>query len=146
MTLSPESKRDLAIAAGGILATTFFVSSNGNGQNPFTVLLGMLIVSAIVSAISILLSRLVPTLTLAIVASIVISELVFLLYFMYSVASRGHSDPHLAEAFLLLPIVFAIVTSPLIALTAYGIGRIANRYFYSHDTTSDLSDQKTPAM
>ena len=131
MRLSAATKRDLTIAGAGVLATTFFVSYDGGGQNPFYVLLWILVVALVVGVVSFVIARLVSTLTLAVIATAIITDLLFLTYFMYRIAFQPDGDPHATEAYLLIPIVFTIVTAPLVGLSSFGIGRIANRYFHA---------------
>ncbi|QDS93562.1 hypothetical protein FF011L_23320 [Roseimaritima multifibrata] len=103
----------------------------------------MLLLALVAGVVSFIMARLIPTLPLAVTATAIITDLLFLIYFMCSVAFRGHADPHLAEAYLLIPIVFTIVTAPLVGLSSLGIGRIANRYFYARADGDDSVDTRT---
>ena len=129
------------IAGAGVLATTFFVSSDGGGQNPIYVLLWMLLIALVVGVVSFVIARFVSTLALAVIATAIITDLLFMMYFMYSIA-RPNADPHATEAYLLIPIVFTIVTAPLVGLSSFGIGRIANRYFHTPDPGLDSPTMK----
>lgn len=124
-----SAKPDLALAGLGFFITTAFVSTDGNGQNPIPVAIIMLMVATITCLVSFLLASVVRTLALAIIATIVVTDLLFVTYFMYRVTLREHVDRHVAEEAFLVPIVFAIVTAPLVVLCSIGFGRIANRFF-----------------
>ncbi len=146
LKLQDATKQDLVISGAGVLATTFFVSSDGGGQNPIYVLLWMLLVALVVCVVSFAIARIVSTFALAVIATAVITDLLFLMYFMYSIALKPNSDPHATEAYLLIPIVFTIVTSPLVGLSSFGIGRIANRYFHRRASSLDSPAEKGRTM
>ncbi|PNY34558.1 hypothetical protein C2E31_22915 [Rhodopirellula baltica] len=114
-----------------------FTSSNGGGQNLLHVLTLMLFIASVASIVSFIIARWVATLALAVAASAVITDLLFMIYFMYSIAYRDSADPHAVEAYLLIPIVFTVVTAPLVGLSSFGIGRIANRYFHDQPLHSE---------
>ena len=133
------------ITGAGVLMTAYFVLSDGGGQNPFYVLLWTLLITLAVGGISFIIARMVSTLALAVTATAIITDLLFLTYFMYSIALRPDADPHATEAYLLIPIVFTVVTAPLLGLSSFGFGRIANRYFstrtQSLDSTANQAEQ-----
>lgn len=142
MKLQAATKRDLGLASAGVLATTFFVSSDGGGQDPIYVLLWMLLVALVVCVVSFGIARMVSTFALAVIATAVITDLLFLTYFMYSIAVKPDRDPHATEAYLMIPIVFTIVTLPSVGLSSFGFGRIANRYFHRPTSSLNLAGEK----
>lgn len=122
------------------MLSTLFISTDGNGQNPLPVAVGMLLVLAITGAVSFSLAWFIRTTSLSIVASIGITELVFLLYFVSRIAFSTHLDSHATEELCLLPLVFAVVTAPTILLSSIGFGRVASRVFQRKETELSGSD------
>ena len=119
--------REAGMIAIGVGISTLFVSTDGNGQNPFPVFGVMLFVAAVTLVVAFLLGCVVRTLPLAIVATIVITDLLFVLYFVGRVAMAKQVGPHVAEEAFLLPIVFVVVTAPTVILTAIAASRLSAR-------------------
>ena len=120
---------DCALIIGGAGLSTFFISTDGNGQNPLPVAAGMLLVVLVIGAVSFALAWFVRTAPLAIMGSAVITELGFLLYFVCRVAFSQHLHEHANEELYLLPIVFVVVTAPTVLLASIGFGRAASRVY-----------------
>jgi hypothetical protein len=124
-----EALLDIALALGGAALSTLFFSTDGNGQNPFPVGAGMLLVALITGAVSFALAGPVRSILLAMAASGVITELLFVLYFVCRVAFSEHVDDHAFEELYLLPLVFALYTAPTVLFSTIGFGRLANRFY-----------------
>ena len=119
----------------GLLITTVFVSSNGFLSGLSLAVL----IAAMTCLVSFCYASIVRTLPLAVVASAVTTDLVFLIYFMSQIAWGPH-DSHAVEAYLLIPILFVLVTAPGVGASSLGFGRIAHRNF-ADPTSSDELDQ-----
>ena len=128
-----NTKIDLAIAGFGIVASTVFLLTDGNGQNPIPVFMAMAFVALASGVLSFAIAKFVPTVPLAVCATIVTTDMAFLFYFYYSFASSQHDSRHALEEFNLVPIVFTVVTAPTVVLSSIGFGRIANRCFHWND-------------
>jgi len=125
---------DGSLILGGVGLSTLFISTDGNGQNPLPVALGMLLVVLVTGVVVFVLARFVRTVPLAVLGSAAITELLFLLYFVCRVALSEHLDPHVSEELYLLPIVFAVVTAPTVLLSSIGLGRLASRVYRTRRT------------
>ena len=120
---------DGGLIIAGILASTLFVSTDGNGQNPLPVVAGMLLVVLITGLVSYGLALFIRSVPFAVFSSLVIMELLFILYFVCRVAFSEHVDEHVQEELYLLPLVFAVYTAPTVLLSCIGFGRLAGRVF-----------------
>lgn len=127
---------DAALITSGIGTSTFFVSVDGNGQNPLPVAAGLLCVAGITALVSFLLSRLIHNLLVAILATIALTDFLFIAYFINSFAFSRRTPEHGDEELVMLPIVFVVATAPTVILASVGFGRLANRFFRRKDTNS----------
>jgi len=120
---------DGGLIVAGILASTLFVSTDGNGQNPMPIAAGMLLLVFITGLVSFGLALFIRSVPFAFFFSLVIMELLFVLFFVCRVAFSEHVDRHVQEELYLLPLVFAVYTAPTVLLSCIGFGRLAGRLF-----------------
>jgi hypothetical protein len=129
MTVSQPKKAlvDGALILIGALMSILFISTDGNGQNPVPVALGITMVVLVTGVISFLLAIFIRNLPLAIIAGVIITDLLCVLYSVRLLESS--QDPYSGEAALLFPIVFAVETTPTVLLSSIGFGRLAKRFY-----------------
>ena len=130
--MSPTKRTILANAAlilGGVALSTLLVSTDGNSQNPLSVIAEMGLVVLVVGIVSFALALFVRTVPLAVLGSAAITEMLFLLYFVCRVAFSEHLHAHVSEELYLLPIVFGVGTAPTVVLSSIGLGRLASRVY-----------------
>jgi hypothetical protein len=129
MSQPKKALLDSTLIIGGAGFSTFFVSMDGNGQNPLPVAADILFVVFITGLVSFAIARFVRTVPFAIVASAFITDLLFILYFVCRVAFSKHVDAHADEELYLLPVVFVVETAPTVLLSSIGLGRFASRFY-----------------
>lgn len=120
---------DVALIVSGAAFTTWFVSTDGNGQPVLPVALNALFMVVIAGVVSFALAWIARTIVFAIASSVVIIYLAFMVFFVWRVASFQHVDEHTPEELYLLPVVFVVYTGPTVLLSCIGFGRLASRLF-----------------
>ena len=126
---------DTALIVGGAGLSTFFVSADGNGQNPLPVAAGMLLVIFITGLVSFGLAWFVRSVPLAVTGSVVITDVLFVLYFVCRFAFSRQVHEHGNEELILLPTIFVVVTAPTVLLSSIGFGRFASRIYQRKSAT-----------
>lgn len=119
---------DVALIIFGAGASTFFISTDGNGQNSVPVAAGILFVVIINGLASFFFARFSQSVIHSIAASAIVTDFLFVLYFVCRFYLQ-HGHEHGKEELVLLPIVFAVVTAPTVILASIGFGRIAGRFY-----------------
>jgi hypothetical protein len=125
MTRPQEIILDTALIFVGTGLSVLFVSSDGNGQNPFPVAGQMSIGAVIIGVVSFILARVVRSRLFAAVSTIIIIKLLFVLLAFRAVASSSDA----AEILYLLPVVLVVYTLPMVLLASIGFVRLASSIY-----------------
>jgi len=104
----------------GALLTLLFVSTDGNGQNPFPLLIPISVGLLINGVVCWTLSKCITSAGLVYTGAVIITEQVFALTELILNLAKPSADPHYAEVLTLLPVILAVYTAPMVLISSLG--------------------------
>lgn len=124
-----KSLVDCAIILAGVALSGLIVAVGGQPHDIVPNTSAMVMVAVVTGMIAFLVGRFVRALPAAVIVTVAVTDTLFILGLLY--AAGATSGPHQTLEHPLLVVVFLLVASPAVILSAIGCGRLAERFYRS---------------